>query len=297
VYGNYKIFARYRKLLGIEEMSFHSIKNISELFPKKNNLVTCWEDDYEIHPGKVTSEAGKCAYISLSKAAEDVVSGKIDALVTAPINKKNIQNPTFDFIGHTEYLAKLAGVQDYLMFMISEQMRLALVTAHIPLSEVKNKITKELVNTKLSIVHRSLKNDFGIVKPKIAVLGLNPHAGEDGLLGNEEITVLKPVVDEVKNKGILAFGPFPADGFFASQLYKKYDAILAMYHDQGLIPFKLTSFDSGINYTAGLPFIRTSPDHGTAYDIAGKNIASENSFRQALYLAIDMVNKKAGVKV
>ncbi|MCS6823957.1 MAG: 4-hydroxythreonine-4-phosphate dehydrogenase PdxA [Cytophagaceae bacterium] len=292
VYGQYKIFARYKKMLQIEEMSFHSIKHIGELFPKKNNLVTCWEEDFELQPGKVTAEAGKCAYLSLKRATDDILSGKLDAIVTAPINKKNIQNPDFSFVGHTEYLTQAAGIEDSLMFMVSEHMRIALATAHIPLQQVKHKLTPEWITNKLNLLHKSLKNDFAIPKPKIAVLGLNPHAGEDGLLGDEEINIIQPAVNEFKNKGYLVYGPFPADGFFASNVFRKYDAILAMYHDQGLIPFKLTSFDSGVNFTAGLPFVRTSPDHGTAYDVAGKGIASENSFRQALFLAIDLVKNK-----
>jgi 4-hydroxythreonine-4-phosphate dehydrogenase len=297
VYGNYRIFARYKKLIEVEEMSFHSIKNITELFPKKTNLVTCWEEDYEIQPGKITDEAGKCAFISLSKATEDILEGKLDALVTAPINKKNIQGQDFKFIGHTEYLTEVSKVNDSLMFMISDTMRVGLVTAHIPLSDVKSKLTKELIHQKISMMTKSLKNDFGISRPRIAVLGLNPHAGEEGLLGNEEIEIIRPVVEDLKEKGQLVAGPFPSDGFFGSGHFKKFDAVLAMYHDQGLIPFKLMAFESGVNFTAGLPFIRTSPDHGTAYDLAGKNEADESSFRAALFAAIEMVKVKKPVEV
>lgn len=297
VYGNYKIFAKYKRLIEVEEMSFHSIRTISELFPKKNNLVTCWEEDYEINPGKVTPEAGKCAFSSLQKATEDILAGQLDAIVTAPINKKNIQNPDFNFVGHTEYLTQKANAADSLMLLVCEELRIGVVTGHIPLSEVKSKLTREKVLTKVNILYRSLKNDFGISKPRIALLGLNPHAGEDGLLGNEEKEILSPIVEELKQKGVLAFGPFPADGFFGSKHYQKFDGVLGMYHDQGLVPFKLMAFDSGVNFTAGLPFIRTSPDHGTAYDLAGKNQANESSFRAALFLAIDMVKAKKPVEV
>lgn len=297
VYGNYKIFAKYKRLIDLEEMSFHSIKNISELFPKKPNLITCWEEDYEINPGKVTPEAGKSAFISLQKATEDVLSGNLDAIVTAPINKKNIQNPDFNFVGHTEYLTEKANIADSLMLLICEELRIGVVTSHIPLNEVSAKLTKERILSKVNILIKSLKNDFGISKPKIAILGVNPHAGEEGLLGKEEIEIIAPIVEELKQKGILAFGPFPADGFFGSKHYKKFDGVLGMYHDQGLVPFKLLAFEEGVNFTAGLPFIRTSPDHGTAYDLAGKNMASEASFRAALYHAIEMVKLKKPVLV
>lgn len=295
VYGNYKIFAKYKRLIEMEEISFHSIKNISELFTKKSNLVTCWEEDYEINPGKVTPEAGKCAFISLQKATEDILAGNLDAIVTAPINKKNIQNPDFNFVGHTEYLTEKANAADSLMLLVCEELRIGVVTGHIPLSQVPSKLTKEKILTKTNILYKSLKNDFGISKPRIALLGLNPHAGEEGLLGTEDKEIIAPIVEELKQKGILAFGPFPADGFFGSKHYKKFDGVLGMYHDQGLIPFKLMAFDSGINYTAGLPFIRTSPDHGTAYDLAGKNLANESSFRAALFLAIDLAKAKKPV--
>jgi len=296
VYGNYKIFAKYKRLVDLEEVSYHSIKNIGELFPKKSNLVTCWEEDFEINPGKVTPEAGKCAYASLQRATEDVIAGHLDALVTAPINKKNIQNPDFNFIGHTEYLTQKAGANDSLMLLVCDELKIGVVTGHIPLSEVPAKLTKEKILAKVNILQKSLKNDFGISKPRIALLGLNPHAGEEGILGTEDRDIIAPIVEELKQKGVLAFGPFPADGFFGSKHYKKFDGILGMYHDQGLIPFKLLAFDSGVNFTAGLPFIRTSPDHGTAYDLAGKNQANEDSFRAALFTAIDMVKMKRPVE-
>ncbi|HXA02582.1 MAG TPA: 4-hydroxythreonine-4-phosphate dehydrogenase PdxA [Cytophagaceae bacterium] len=295
VYGSYKILARYKRISEAEDVVFNSVKSIEGINPKKVNLISCWEDDFEVTPGKVTEQAGKCALISLQKATEDVVAGKTDAVVTAPINKHNIQSSEFNFPGHTEYFTAKAGVTDSLMLLVTENLRVGVVTGHIPLSEVRNQISKERIAAKINLMYKSLKNDFGIQKPKIAVLGLNPHAGENGLLGTEEQEIIIPLLEELKTKGMLVFGPFPADGFFGMHQYKKFDAVLAMYHDQGLIPFKALAFDCGVNFTAGLPFVRTSPDHGTAYDIAGKNIASESSFREALYLACDIIKAKKPV--
>ena len=295
IYGSYKILAKYKRISESEDVVFNSVRNIEGINPKKINLITCWEEDFEVSPGKVTEQAGKCALISLQKVTEDVMGGKTDAIVTAPINKHKIQNAEFNFPGHTEYLTSKAGLTDSLMLLVTENLRVGVVTGHIPLSEVRNQISKEKIAAKINLMHKSLKNDFGIQKPKIAVLGLNPHAGENGLLGNEEQEIIIPLIEELKNKGMLVMGPFSADGFFGMHHYKKFDGVLAMYHDQGLIPFKTLAFDSGVNFTAGLPFIRTSPDHGTAYDIAGKNIASEGSFREALYLACDIVKAKKPV--
>jgi 4-hydroxythreonine-4-phosphate dehydrogenase len=297
VYGSYKVLSKYKKITETEEVVFNSIRNMEGLNPKKINLITCWEEDFEVSPGKVTEQAGKCALISLEKASEDLFAGKIDAVVTAPINKNNIQSENFKFPGHTEYFTEKAGIKDSLMLLVSENLRVGVVTGHIPLAEVKTQLTKEKLISKINVMYKSLKNDFGIQKPKIALLGLNPHAGESGLLGKEEQELMIPLIEELKNKGILIFGPFPSDGFFGMHHYKKFDGVLAMYHDQGLIPFKTLAFDSGVNYTAGLPVVRTSPDHGTAYDIAGKNIASESSFREAMYLACDIVKAKKGVLV
>ncbi|MFL5729671.1 MAG: 4-hydroxythreonine-4-phosphate dehydrogenase PdxA [Cytophagaceae bacterium] len=295
VYGSYKILSRYKKIAESEDVVFNSIKNIEGINPKKINLITCWEEDYEVTPGKVTEQAGKCALLSLQKAAEDVTAGRTDAIVTAPINKHNIQSAEFKFPGHTEFFTERAGLQDSLMFLVSEDLRVGVVTGHMPLAEVKNHISKDRIAAKINLMYKSLKNDFGIVKPKIAVLGLNPHAGENGLLGTEEQEIIIPLIEELKNKGILVFGPFPADGFFGMHQYRKFDGVLAMYHDQGLVPFKALAFDRGVNFTAGLPFIRTSPDHGTAYDLAGRNMANEGSFREALYLASDLVKAKKPV--
>jgi len=297
IYGSYKIFAKYKKLIPTEEVVFNSVKAIDQINSKKVNIITCWEEDYEIHPGTPTPESGKCAFISLNKATEDTISGKLDALVTAPINKHNIQSENFKFPGHTEFLTEKSGAKDSLMLMVSELMRVGIATGHIPLSSVKESLTRERLLSKINILYKTLKNDFQIQKPKIAVLGLNPHAGEQGVLGKEEIERINPILDDLKNKGVLIFGPYPADGFFGKQLYKKFDGVLAMYHDQGLTPFKALAFDSGVNYTAGLTIIRTSPDHGTAYDIAGKNQASESSFREAIYVATDAVKARKPVTI
>ena len=297
IYGSYKIFAKYKKLIPTEEVIFNSVKAADLVNLKKANIITCWEDDFEINPGKVDTQAGKCAFMSLSKGTEDVIAGRIDALVTAPINKHNIQSEEFKFPGHTEYLTEKAGAKDSLMLMVSEGLRVGVVTGHIPLEKVKEYITKDRLAAKINLLHKSLKNDFGISKPKIAVLGLNPHAGEQGMLGREEQEIISPLLEELKEKGILVFGPYPADGFFGKQHFRKFDGVLALYHDQGLAPFKALAFDTGVNYTAGLPIIRTSPDHGTAYDIAGKNIANDESFREALYLASDIAKARKPVTV
>jgi len=298
VYGSVKIFSRYKKLIETsEELHFHQTKNTEGINPKKINIINCWEEDHEINPGKPTAESGQSAYISLSRASEDLFSGKLDAVVTAPINKKNIQSEEFKFPGHTEFFTHKSGVNDSLMLLVSEDLRVGVVTGHIPLSEVKKSLTKERLLSKINVLYKALKNDFGILKPKIALLGLNPHAGEEGLLGKDEIELLNPLIEELKAKGVLIFGPFPADGFFGTKQYKKFDAVLGMYHDQGLIPFKTLAFDSGVNYTSGLPVIRTSPDHGTGYDIAGKNIANESSFREAVFLACDIVKNRKPVTV
>ena len=292
IYGSNKILLKYKKLLEIEEINFQISKTVDNLIPKKINVINCWDDDLEIEPGKVTTEAGRCAFLSLNKATEDLISKKIDGIVTAPINKKNIQSSDFKFAGHTEYFASKDSGVEHLMLLVSEDLRVGVATGHIPLSEVKQKLTKEIILSKVNILYKSLKNDFQILKPRIALLGLNPHAGEEGLLGTEEKDFIAPLVEELKNKGVLIFGPLSADGFFGSGQFKKFDGILAMYHDQGLIPFKTLAFEQGVNFTAGLSFVRTSPDHGTAYDLAGKGIASESSFREALYLAIDVVKNR-----
>ena len=247
---------------------------------------------HEIQPGKVTPEAGQAALACLERAVEDLKAGKIHALITGPINKHTIQSEAFKFPGHTEYLAEAFGVPDGLMFMVSETLRVGVVTGHVPLAKVRQNMTRNAIHQKLTMMMQSLKVDFGIEKPSIAVLGLNPHAGENGLLGNEEQETIIPVIEDWRKKGELVYGPFPADGFFGTRGYRKYDAVLAMYHDQGLIPFKAIAFEEGVNFTAGLPIVRTSPDHGTAYDIAGKNLADETSMTQAIYVACDVARRR-----
>lgn len=290
IYGSMRILNRYRNQLDMKDWNLFGAQKIEQANPKMTNVITCWQDPQEdIQPGKVTPEAGKGAFESLKRAVEDLKGGKLDAIVTGPINKNNIQNEEFKFPGHTEYLAEAFDVKEPLMFMVSDTLRVGVVTGHVSLREVAEQITKEKIVIKLQAMLKSLRGDFGIRKPRIAVLGLNPHAGENGLLGSEEQDIIEPAIKELKNKGQLIYGPYPSDGFFAAQTYRKFDAVLAMYHDQGLTPFKTIAFNDGVNFTAGLPIVRTSPDHGTAYDIAGKNQADETSMRQAIYTAIDVV--------
>ncbi|MFD2521355.1 4-hydroxythreonine-4-phosphate dehydrogenase PdxA [Emticicia soli] len=293
IYGSGKIVNRYRQQLDLKDWQFFTIQKIEQINHKQVNVINCVNDqNIEVQPGKITPEAGKLAFEALKRAVADLKAGKIDALVTAPINKHNIQSEEFNFPGHTEYLAKEFESDNELMFMVSEDIKIGVVTGHLPLDQVKTKLTKELIIKKIEQIHTSLKRDFGIQKPKIAVLGLNPHAGENGLLGNEEKEIIQPALNEIKKKGTLVFGPFPADGFFGTASWKQYDAVLAMYHDQGLMPFKMLAFENGVNFTAGLPKVRTSPDHGTAYDIAGKNIADESSMIHAIYTAIDVAKNR-----
>ncbi|EMR02716.1 4-hydroxythreonine-4-phosphate dehydrogenase PdxA [Cesiribacter andamanensis] len=290
VYGSTKVVGHYRKVLKMHNFQYHHMHNTPE--QGQINVINCWQDAVEIQMGQSTPEGGKAALLALQKAVEDLKGGIIEGIVTAPINKHNIQSEDFKFPGHTEYFTKAFETRDSLMLLCSGNLRVGVVTGHVPLKEVPRLITRERVQLKLNILERSLKQDFGINKPRIALLGLNPHAGEEGLLGKEEEEVLIPLIGDAKNRGRLVFGPFPADGFFGSGAYNKFDGILAMYHDQGLIPFKTLAFEQGVNYTAGLPIVRTSPDHGTAYDIAGQNLASESSMREALYLACDIARKR-----
>lgn len=292
VYGHTKVASFHRKAAGIHEFIFQVINDADNAHHGKPNMINCWDEDVKIELGQSTETGGKYAFISLQRATDDLVSGKIDALVTAPINKYNIQNEDFKFPGHTEYIQHKAESKDSLMFLMSDDLKVGVVTGHIPIKEVAAKVTKESIVSKLKLMNQSLKDDFWVEKPKIAVLGLNPHAGDNGLLGNEEQEIITPAIEEVFNQGILAFGPFPADGFFGKHAHTKFDAVLAMYHDQGLIPFKSISFSNGVNYTAGLPVVRTSPDHGTGYDIAGKNSAVPTSFREALFAAIHIVKRR-----
>ena len=291
IFGSGKLINTYRKTLGLDEVIFHQIDKIKEAKSKKINLLNCWKEDVQLKLGQKTSEGGKYAFKSIKSATKELKEGNIDALVTAPINKKNIQSDSFEFPGHTEFLEK----QDQgkaLMFMLSESMKIGVVTGHIPIEKVSANISENSILDKLKSLNHSLKQDFGIRKPKIAVLGLNPHAGDDGVIGNEDKNILLPSIAKAQEENILAFGPYPADGFFGTNAMKNFDGVLGMYHDQGLIPFKTLSFGKGVNFTAGLSFIRTSPDHGTAYDIAGKNMADPSSFREAVYTACDIFRKR-----
>jgi len=292
VYGSPKVAAYHRKALNINNFVFNNIRSAEEANPRKANMINCLDDNTRVELGKSTPQGGEAAVISLEKAVVDLLAGKVDVLVTAPIDKQNVQSDKFRYNGHTEYLKDKAGPHEALMFMISESMRIGVATGHVPLKNVSEMITVDLLVRKLRLMNKSLILDFGIRKPRIAVLGLNPHAGDNSLLGGEEAEIIRPALEKAKKDGILAFGPFPSDGFFGAGSFNKFDGILAMYHDQGLIPFKALSFDSGVNFTAGLPFIRTSPVHGTAFDIAGKGEAMENSFRQALYLACDIFRNR-----
>lgn len=294
IYASGKLIAYYRKTLNIN-FNYHQTDSIEGVQLGKNNIINCLSPTLEAKPGEQHQEAGEAAFQSLEAAVNDLLARKIDALVTAPINKKLIQNENFNFPGHTEYLAKKAEEADSLMLMTSDDLKIGLVTAHIPLSEVAKHTTQENIIKKALQLNKTLKKDFHIPKPKLAIMGLNPHAGDNGLLGKEEQDIIIPAIQELNKQGILAFGPFSSDGFFGNYSFKAYDGVLAMYHDQGLIPFKTIAFDLGVNYTAGLPIVRTSPDHGTAYEIAGKGIANENSFREAVYLAIRISEKRKSV--
>lgn len=292
IYGSPKVAAYHRKALNINNLSLNHVRTPHEAGPKRAHVLNCIDDNVRVELGKSTPIAGEASYMALDRATTDLKEGLIDVLVTAPINKDNIQSEKFNFPGHTEFLARKFESKDYLMLMVSETMKIGLVTTHLPISEVANYITKETILSKLRIIAHSLQQDFAITRPRIAVFGLNPHAGDNGLLGKEEIDMIIPAIEQAKKEGIMALGPYPADGFFGSEDYRKFDAILAMYHDQGLVPFKLSSFERGVNYTAGLPVIRTSPAHGTAYSLAGEDKASPDSFRQALFLAIDIFKNR-----
>lgn len=292
IFANNKVINFYRKGLPDININFSVIKEIGKFNPKQVNIFNCWEEDVAVTPGQLNDIGGKYAVLSLNIAAEALKSGKIDGLVTAPIHKKNIQSDNFDFTGHTPYFKKLFGVVDVVMFMVAENMKVALLTEHVPLKEVAQYVTKDRIISKLQLMNQSLKKDFGINKPKIAVLGLNPHAGDEGLIGKEEIEIIKPAIKDAKQKDIFCFGPYPSDAFFARGQYEKFDGILAIYHDQGLIPFKSLAVGEGVNYTAGLNAVRTSPDHGVAFDIAGKGIADESSLREAIYKCIDILRSR-----
>ncbi|MEO1257956.1 MAG: 4-hydroxythreonine-4-phosphate dehydrogenase PdxA [Bacteroidota bacterium] len=289
VYGSSKVVSYHKNIVKLDELTFYGQRNAERLSYDKVNVVNCWSDSVNITLGKPTEAGGKYAQISLEAATRDLKAGLIDALVTAPIHKKSMQMAGFKHVGHTEYLAKTFNAKDSLMLLANDSLRVGLVTSHIPLRQVADAITKEAILKKLRIFNNALKVDFGLERPSIAVLGLNPHAGEEGMLGHEEEKIIRPaVVEAKKEKGMMVFGPYAADGFFGSGQFQKFDGVLAMYHDQGLIPFKALTFGSGVNFTAGLSCIRTSPDHGTAFDLAGKNSADPSSFLHALFMAIDI---------
>ena len=292
IFGNNKVINFYRKSLPEINMNFTSIKETGRVNHKQLNLFNCWEEEVSIMPGIMNEVGGKYAVKSLIAAAQALKEGKIDGLVTAPIHKKNIQSPEFNFTGHTPYLKNLFGAPDVAMFMIAENMRVALLTEHVPVKDIAPHITRENIISKLQLINNSLKRDFGITKPRIAVLALNPHAGDEGLIGKEEEEIIKPAVKEAKQRDVFCFGPYSADAFFARGQHEKFDGVLAMYHDQGLIPFKSMAIGEGINFTAGIKGVRTSPDHGVAFDIAGKGKADESSFREAVYKCIDIINSR-----
>jgi 4-hydroxythreonine-4-phosphate dehydrogenase len=292
IYGSAKVISFYKKLLNIEEFNYSQVKSRGQFAFKSINVVNVWDDALEVVPGKPSKESGRASFLALRQACEEMRDGMIDAIVTAPIDKNAIHHDEFPFKGHTGYLTQFFGSGDSLMFMVSDNLRIGVVTDHVTIAEVTPLITKERLESKLKLMDQSLRKDFGINKPRIAVLGLNPHAGDGGLIGKEDDQIIKPVVQEQRNKGKLVFGPFPADGFFGTSQYTKYDGILAMYHDQGLVPFKTIAFESGVNFTAGLPVVRTSPDHGTAFSIAGKNQANESSLREAIYRACDILKHR-----
>ncbi len=292
VYGIHKAATQHRKLLDKIEFNFFGISDASKAAKNHCNFINLTDIDVGLDIGNSTPASGAWAVKSLMRATEDLQSGLIDVLVTSPFNKSNVQGPDFNFSGHTEFLANKFNSKEYLMLLVSDNLRVGTVTGHVPLQQVSGLLNSENILGKIRILNSSLIQDFCITKPKIAVLGLNPHAGDSGLLGNEEITLIEPAISKAKEEGILAFGPYSADGFFGSGQWRKFDAVLAMYHDQGLVPFKSIAFHHGVNFTAGLPIIRTSPDHGTAYDIAGKDIANPDSFREAIYLAMDIFRNR-----
>ena len=292
VYGSPKLAAYHRKAINFENFSLNIIKNPNEANPKRPNIINCVFETARIELGKTTDDSGKAAFESLEAATNDLLDNKIDVLVTAPINKKSIQSDKFDFPGHTEYFQNKTDSDDVLMLMTGEMMKIGVVAGHVALKNIPSMITEERILRKLRILNQSLLEDFSVRRPKIAVLGLNPHAGDGGVIGHEEEEIIIPAINKARDEGIMAIGPYPADGFFGSQSFMKFDAILAMYHDQGLAPFKAVEFATGVNFTAGLPIIRTSPNHGTAFEIAGQGVASPDSFRRALYTAIEIYKSR-----
>ena len=290
IFANVKIISFVKKTFE-STSAIHGIDTLEQIVIGKINVLNVWRENVDLNFGVNDDAVGKYAIKSFVTATKALKEGKIDVLVTAPINKYNIQSDEFKFPGHTDYLnQELEG--NALMFMVQDTLRVGLLTDHIPVNNVASHLTEDLIKQKIETIKQSLIQDFSVNKPKIAVLGLNPHAGDGGVIGQEDDTILKPVIKKLFEKGTMVFGPYPADGFFGNSQYEKFDAVIAAYHDQGLIPFKTLSFGNGVNYTAGLNKIRTSPDHGTAYDIAGKGIANHNSFKEAVFLAIDIYNSR-----
>jgi len=292
IFASNKAINFYRKSLPEINFNWQNVKELTRLNAKQINIYNCWEEEVIITPGQLNDTGGRYAVRSLQAAVHALKQNEINGLVTAPIHKKNVQSQDFNFTGHTPFLKSYFGVNDVLMILFSNQFRVALLTEHIPVNEVAANISKETIIRKLNILNESLQKDFGIDKPKIAVLGLNPHAGDEGLIGKEEETIIKPAIKEAKQNNLIVSGPFSADSFFARQYHNRFDAVLAMYHDQGLVPFKTLASGEGVNYTAGLPVIRTSPDHGTAFDIAGKGKADESSFHSAIFECIDIIKRR-----
>lgn len=290
VFGHIKVANFHKKTLGFNNISLNVVASAEEAVPSKLNFVSCSDDEVKVEFGTQSAEAGHAAFMSLEQAVNDSKSGHIDVLVTAPINKASIQSTNFRFVGHTEYLSNRFGGEtaEPLMILCNNLMRVALVSTHLPVSEVPFAVTKDNIDTKARLLYESLRRDFNISAPRIAILALNPHAGDNGILGSEEEEIIKPTIKALSEAGLPCYGPYAADGFFGAGMYRHFDGILAMYHDQGLAPFKALSMNDGVNFTAGLPIIRTSPDHGTAYDIAGTGTAQAESFRQAIYAAIDI---------
>jgi len=292
IFASNKLINFYKKSVPDVHFNYQNLKDITRVNHRQINIYNCWEEEVNISPGQINADGGKYAVRSLIAAAQALKDGQVDGVVTAPIHKKNVQSIDFDYTGHTPFFKSVAGAEDVLMLLYSSDLRVALLTEHLALKDVVQQITKKTIVSKINLLHQSLRRDFGIDKPRIAVLGLNPHAGDEGLIGTEEETIIRPAIKEAKQDK-LVFGPYSADAFFARNSYTQFDAVLAMYHDQGLIPFKTIAGGEGVNFTAGLPFVRTSPDHGTAFDIAGKGKADPTSFISAVFECVDLINRRA----
>jgi len=292
IYGQSRVFSYYKKNLGMEDMNYTVIRDAAQAQPRRINIINHTDEELKIEPGMSTPVAGKASVAALKMAVENLRSGAIDALVNAPVNKANIQSDNFNFHGQTEYLSSFYPAGDGLAMMVCGNLRIALTTNHVALKDVPTVLTKDVLIRKLGILNKTLIKDFNIIAPRIAVLSLNPHSGDSGLIGKEEAEIIKPSMDVAKSHGVLAFGPFSAYGFFGTGAWRKYDAVLAMYHDQGSVPFKVLAYDGGVSFTAGLPVVRTAPTHGTGYDIANRNMADPDSFRHAIFLALDVLRNR-----